>query len=392
MCKKIYNRSSNVCAATISVLYLRSCYETTTNSYYLDYIFSLNYWDANTFLLLAIFLLFIPIKPSLVLFFCYKLLVCYIHTKPLVAVKHLVDSLYIGTITIHPLLFYVSLILLLLRCLQSMRQYSSTLLMFRGTTLVYLLTLTLLLGGFWGFQSTIWGYFWVNDAVEILLLLSILYLVWKLHTPVNSCSYYNTFLVIFIVLDLILVVRLNLLPTRHNFIQQTNTLTFVAFIYLCLVFLHLRLVFASNRLTNIPFSIGVLLSFISSLISFKYLWLLITLFFIRFLKPNYFTTKLHTHVIIFVFFLLWGVFFVFFFLTYSNSTPLNYKIIQIFSDYILGITNYAQTSSKLVALEAVSFIVDSQAGRIFSLWPTTMSLVVLNNMCLVLFVALFFIM
>lgn len=69
--------------------------------------------------------------------------------------KTLVDALFIGTLTIHPFLFYISLIVLCFKVLFSRNSYLLGWQVLHFSKLVALLSVTLLLGGFWGFQSTI---------------------------------------------------------------------------------------------------------------------------------------------------------------------------------------------------------------------------------------------
>lgn len=69
--------------------------------------------------------------------------------------KTLVDALLIGTLTIHPILFYLSLIILFFKVFSLKSFYLLSWQTLHFSRLVILLSLTLLLGGFWGFQSTI---------------------------------------------------------------------------------------------------------------------------------------------------------------------------------------------------------------------------------------------
>lgn len=321
----------------------------------------------------------------------YKFVFSYIHTHTNVPVKQLVDALYIGTIVIHPLLFYLSLVLLCVKVFRLLNAYTLVSTSLNFLNLFYLSTITLLLGGFWGFQSTIWGYFWVNDAVEVLLLLTIIVILLRLHTYGAKLQTYSSLLSLLLIFNLILIVRLNLLPTRHNFIQQSSTFTILVFIYLAIVFISFNVGGIYIELESRRLNVGLFLSFFLTLLAFKFLWLICIVFFFKTLKPVFFERHLYQHIIIFLFFIVWNIYFTFFFLHYASFSGINSQISFLFDGYFSQFRDYILRGLKSSPLESVLFLVKGDAFRVFNLIANMFCFVTMNNATLLIALIIFFV-
>ncbi len=368
----------------------------SAKSIYLEYIYGLNYWDTNTlFLFLFLFLIFAQFF-TLYFFIFLKFLFKFNILNLVVLKKQLPATLLIGTIVIHPILFYLCMLVFLFKLTKSLPTYSLNSLSIDFFRLFLVLTLTLMLGGFWGLQSTIWGYFWVNDAVEWLLLFTIMYLLRKIHTFSTFNLIYNKFLLIFFVFNLILIVRLNIFQTRHNFIQQKNISLVLLFAYLCF-----SLFFFKNSVdlakSSINFFSYLKLSFliivinVNYLITLKFICTLLFFYCIKGLKPRFFAFSSYFHYIFFSFFFLWNIFFIFFYLIYTKLTDIGLGTPYIFNHMYFFQSNYYFFNDHLFnILESVSFTSFFEVFRNFSVIFKLNLSVILNNTSLFLLIPIFF--
>ncbi len=190
---------------------------------------SLNYWETNLFFVGLVVFCFISWT-----FRVFSLLVSMWFFKTsaffsTIFVKTLITNLIVGTVTIHPLAFYMYVTLFIVKVMHKRFQFSTIRLHITTNLLTFFLIFTLFLGSIWAMQSNSWGYFWVNDAVEWLLLLFILYLVYKLHVWCIFTGQINFFLYSLALLNTLILIRLNFLPTRHNFITTKLTVYTIFF-------------------------------------------------------------------------------------------------------------------------------------------------------------------
>lgn len=319
-----------------------------------------------------------------------KFLCTYHVTAAFLVKKHLVDTLHIGTLAIHPLLFYISLLFLIAKVLASYKKYSANILPLTLSSLSYLLTLTLLLGGFWGFQSTIWGYFWVNDTVEWLLLFSVLYTLWLIHTHSVSSNKLNYLLSLFMLVNFILLVRLNLLPTRHNFIQNSNLCFWVFSIFVVLTFTIYQVTFAST-VSMLRVLVVLILFFINSNLTLSkcFTSVYISLFIFK-TFPGFFTRKFYLHVCVFLFFFLWNIYFPYFYIGYEIYQNLitDFSVTAHYLNLINKHISVLVTNFK--DLEGVVFSVFGDAERLFKLKFNLNCFVLLNNFYLLPVIILYF--
>lgn len=129
-----------------------------------------------------------------------------------VIINNIPSQLMIGYNNIHPFLFYLSFIcgffiLTRIRC-------------FYIVSIFYvfvLATFALLLGGLWGLGNSIWGFFWVNDQIEIILLLYSCLLLVILHIFIKPESLLRIAMFFAILTCVIFLLRWGFAFTRHNF-------------------------------------------------------------------------------------------------------------------------------------------------------------------------------
>lgn len=287
-------------------------------SFYYTYVINLNYWETNSLFIFLFFLFFIKI-PTRFFFFCVVFL--FFNSFLFFSIsshKTLLITLIVGTVVIHPVAFYFFTTLFLIKLYYSYNHFFLVRISLNIANLSLFLSLTLLLGSLWASQSNSWGYFWVNDSVEWVLLLTIVYLIYYFHVW-GKLTNYNFFLFNLMIINVLVLIRLNFLPTRHNFISSKLTVYFLLFIYNFFFTivnsssLSLKKFFKWNALL-------VLLCFlINPLLFSKYSFFIFFLFFFYY-KLNDKVFSQVFHLFIFTFLFLWVIFFNFFFLNYSKQS------------------------------------------------------------------------
>ena len=284
-------------------------------------------------------------------------------------------------------MFYFFMLILFIKTIKFNVKYLYNYLPISNTRLSLCLTITLILGGFWGLQSTIWGYFWVNDSVEWILLLAILGTLYSLHTPIVSTLKFNAFLLIFLLFNLVIMVRLNIFQTRHSFIEQRNLSSFLLCGYLLFFesisrnpFLNKK---ASTGQIRMPGAI-IFLVFIGSalfagLLFAKTCFIGSGAFFLRYLYPKTMGHRAALHALIFIFFFMWGTYFTFFYLNYQKITQILVDLPYLFTDSISFIKNFFFKNFEIKLLESVYFLVSCETTRTFPIiFGTTVS-ILMNN-------------
>lgn len=362
-------------------------------SYYLHYIFSLNYWDTNTLFLILIVTLFTPKLLYFLLFFFTNISLSITSLTLYFSKKKLVDSLLIGTIVIHPIMFYFFMLIFFLKCLHQKKLYWLNIINLTNFSLIKFMFITLILGGFWGFQSTIWGYFWVNDAVEWVLFMTIIYLLWKIHNfPLNS-RLYNSFIVPFLLFNLIVLIRLNIFQTRHNFIEQ-KTLYLLVFFFYFSFFIFINKSFNKLNFSNNLFYVvlGSFSLYFYPLLFFKYYTLLFILLFVRWIQSLESFNKLLLHLFIFSFIFSWTIYFTFFFIHYRHITLTSIITPLYFFNYYSFGSDFFINSFLLKPLESVNFNNLVDCFRFFHIYFNNTVFINLNNVLLLylLFIIFFY--
>jgi hypothetical protein len=165
-----------------------------SNTIYYDYIIFLNHFETNL-LYIFIYIYLITNKFIKVLaFFFFKILLSFSFFEQLILSKVLLVNLIAGTITIHPIGFYTFIIFFFFKFFNYNNYIYLNYLRVRGITLIYWLAITLSLGGFWSTQSNTWGYVWVDDLIEWLLLSTIIYTIIHIHFYLNTNLIINFFI------------------------------------------------------------------------------------------------------------------------------------------------------------------------------------------------------
>lgn len=360
-------------------------------SYY-TYIVSLNYWDTNLafcFVLFAVcscfnlskyFSIFVVILMTPQNFVSFKLS------------RSLLDALLVGTITYHPLTLYTAIILFLIKLLF----YNSKLVLFltchfRLKTNFLIAVTSLFLGSLWSTQSFAWGYFWVNDPVEYLLLLLVFLILHKSH--LNKLVFdelYSTIVLVHLV-NYLLVIRLNLVTTRHNFIT-TKQLSFL----LLLFWYNGYTVFTNNPLfkkkfvNSQPFMlIGILFLNTKLVILFKYFFFYVLNYYFHLVKRNNIKSLL-LHICILNFLVLWVInfnaFFVKFTTSFFNLTLKNFYFEEAISVNLF----FFKVTKNLKLLESIFFNSFSISYSVISLASSiNLTVTLLNNMFLTLWLLIF---
>jgi len=311
----------------------------TKNTFYFFYVTCLNYWDTNLLFLLLIALLFVPRVLNLFCFSSFLMFFKKTFFANWLFYKKLLTTLIVGTVTIHPLAFYVFTTIFFINFFYkaTFHRFSKVPLSF--SSLSYFLFFTLFLGALWATQSNSWGYFWVNDAVEWLLLLTVLYTLNALHFWLVSVNFYNFGYFYFMLFNYLLLVRFNFVPTRHNFIS-TNLVVYIIFFTFLLVFLLLNTTpLYCKRTGNLSFVFICFCLFFYfvplKLFILKYVfWVVFLFFFINRLCS--YVKSVTLHYLLLGFLALWLQFFNFFFLNYGVYDTIIKAPLTIFSTLLGG--------------------------------------------------------
>ncbi len=357
MCKMIYKFIQPFVLLWFWVLLLTS-YQNVKYTSYLSYIVNLNFWETNTLFIFLFFLLFIKVGLRLIVFCFFSLLFTNIFFWNYYFKKKILSSLIVGTIVLHPLGFYLFTMVFFLKFYFINTHTFVLKTSFNLSRLAFFLSLTLFLGSLWASQSNSWGYFWVNDAVEWLLLLIIIYTLIFIHLWVKLNSY-NFNLLILILFNFLLLIRLNFLPTRHNFIATTSTIYFLFFFYM-FFFNWGSSVFFFIKKSYSPTSWFIVLTLIfifQPLLCLKFYFLVLVLVFLNH-KLNQFVISPVFHLLVVVFLTLWLIFFKFFFLNYSTETSLFISDLYVFFSLFTSSFSVFKPSHSYFLLEFVDFFVD----------------------------------
>lgn len=187
-------------------------FTTSTCGWYYWAVLALNDVYNNYFLNTFVFSFFVPLFSLFSGFYLQNYLV-----MPLAAIQLVPNSLIVGLYNIHPFFLYTSIILFFVSAILRFN------LVFTNHVMLWLCSLfALILGGFWGLGNGVWGYFWVNDLIEQLLLFLCLIFCYKFHTQSSSRNLLLNFLLVNSVCISLIIIRNGLLSTRHAFFDATN--------------------------------------------------------------------------------------------------------------------------------------------------------------------------
>ncbi len=368
------------------------------DSAYLNYITLLNYWDTNWFFVVLIFCLLTKLSHR---FFVWNFLIFLLNYfkfplfRQLFFKKTILISLFAGTITIHPLLFYVSTVSFFVIVMYKTQSDSLTINLTTVYRLSHLLFLALIFGGFWGLQSLSWGYVWVNDLVEwsLFLILSLsLIIIHKFNK--KSIFFFSIFFIV-LILNVALAIRLNLFSTRHSFLTSINymyiTYSFYFFFMIFFNILYTKDFFTNTRVRVATVLCVVLLCALKKIsITFLFKFVFFYGFSILFLQNLLHKLYLYRylHFFLFSFVLVWVIFFSFFHLNYAHLEHSRFiEVAVIFKSLLVGVDFYT-FFNKFSLIEFINFyeklpsLTDSAV-----LWQLSHQ-IIFNNFSLFIFVGL----
>lgn len=368
------------------------------DSPYLTYITSLNYWDTNWFFVVLIFCLLTKLSDR---FFIWNFLILLLNYfkfplfRQLFFKKTILISLFAGTITIHPLLFYLSTVSFFVMVIYKIQSDSLTINFTTTYCLSRLLFLALILGGFWGLQSLSWGYVWVNDLVEWSLFLILSLSLTIIHKFDKKSIFFFSTLFMFLILNITLAIRLNLFSTRHSFLTSINymyiTYSFYFFFMIFFNILYVKGVVTNTRLRFATVLCVIMLSVfkkfsITFLFKFGFFYAFSILFLQNLLRKLYLYRYLHFFLFSFV--LVWVIFFSFFHLNYAHLEHSRFiEVAVIFKSLLVGVDFYT-FFNKFSLIEFINFyeklptLTDSGV-----LWQL-LHQIVFNNFSIFIFVGL----
>lgn len=350
---------------------------------YFNYVINLNYWETNTFSILLFSFFFVKLSLQLIIPCLLNLVLKNIFFISFGFQKKLLLTLAVGTVVLHPLGFYIFTIIFLLKFYFLKNHFFLLKQYLNMSYLVLFLTVTLALGSLWASQSNSWGYFWVNDAVEWLLLIIICYILGFLHFWVHP-NRYNFFLAILIIINVLVLVRLNFVSTRHNFISNNSTIYILLFFY---VLVANSIGFWSCFLKKTYklsswFSVCILSIYFAPLIFLKWYFFIFFFLFVS-SKLNHLIPLPIFHLLTICFLTVWIIFFKFFFLNYFKIIPLTGLGIDIFVYSLSSTFNLFKSPHMFSILEFVNFCVDWGCSSIANVAGSFGLAVLLNNCMLI---------
>lgn len=174
----------------------------------------LNFLKINFIFIFLSLILFIYLNNKLI-FYLYIYLNFIFSTEKN---NFILNTFYLGYYKIHPVLLYLSLIIYLLYTVVVKKIFKYSLVF-----TLKLIVLTFFLGSLWALNQSIWGKYWSNDSIELILVLFIVYILYKNHKLFNNFSNYVYFFSSSFFL-LIIYLRLNLIYTKHNFFDKISSL------------------------------------------------------------------------------------------------------------------------------------------------------------------------
>lgn len=191
----------------------------TANNFFYDYVYKLNHTLSNIALNFFVFTYFLPRFWLLNIFFFFDEFRLLQFWK-----LNILTSLTVGFYNIHPPILYLSILL------GGISIYSySVLNNFSRVSLLYSSCFSFFLGGYWGLGNSIWGYYWVNDIVEIALLLFLVILLFFSHFFKQSSVVFLYSVNLLFFIFLLVLLRVGLIQTRHSFFNAQNLQNLIVF-------------------------------------------------------------------------------------------------------------------------------------------------------------------
>ena len=314
-------------------------------------------------------------------FFFFKFYLSISVFEELIASNVLLVTLIAGTILIHPAAFYFFMIIFFFKFFKFNNFLHISYLRLQRALIIYFLVITLSLGGFWGTQSNTWGYFWVDDLIEWLLLSSIIYGVIFIHFYLFSYGVVNFFINHCLLLNFLIFVRLGFLSTRHNFISINFFFYINLYLYLCLTYIISNL--ARTR-CNILLKLSITYIFFLYNSSFsKYVFIMFII--LSFFKKISLNIKLITfHHLLYFLVLFWIFSFYYYSILHVYSSGVNFIFNKHFINILSGEYLYSIYSKYFQQLNFITFLWGYYKYAIFSYFNQKVFLVFNNHSLLYL--------
>lgn len=262
------------------------------------------YWNFFIIFIIASFFSRLQIK---VIFFFFTFLLYLFDCFWLVQLTSIPSQLLVGYNNIHPVFFYFSFVLSFF--------YTSSWKMgffLRLKTILFASSIALLLGGLWGCGNSVWGFFWVNDSIELILFFLTCFLLVVLHSESSKNNALYLFTYLFILVIWIFLLRWGFTFTRHNFFDLRKLVNSSFYSFLFITQGGVLLFFVTTFLIFFNFFLYFLLIFLFSCFSFN------LSFFKNFI--------LLLHLSIFIFFFCWLSYRQNNFLLFNLSNHVNYNV------------------------------------------------------------------
>lgn len=344
------------------------------NTTYLQLLITLNSWLYNFFILSIIFLWVAKFSKHFNSIFAFFLVL----SQTAFNIKTTTDNililvfpLWVGTLNIHPILFYLTIIMLFIKLSYLKRWFINQTLTLDLLALLFLSLSALILGGVWGLQSLSWGYFWVNDSIEWVLFLICLSITKNIHTVTLKFKVIYQALTIIYLLTLLLLIRLNLVPTRHNFFISDDKVFVLLMSIFPIITFFINLFLKNNKLLR-PTSLFNIYICCFYLLNSKVIitaWLTKFSFVYNFYffcnKISYFLGNLRiyaVHAALILSFFFWSHIFTFFFVDYRFMS-FKQTLIFIYKKVIVYTAmSYAISGLTNIILEFVDFMIAYSIG------------------------------
>lgn len=371
------------------------------DSLYLSLIINLNTWLFNFLFNLILFLnlgysffnknlILLGVYTSLKLYFfsCIKINLTYSYLS-------LLQTLWIGTISIHPLFLYIFITVFFIKLLSINNYENLYISLFNDKLFLIIGILALFLGGLWGFQSFTWGFLWVGDGIEWILFLFLFLFVYYIHV-LSLLFTKNKFLFYFILALLCLIfIRLNLLTTRHSFIVTTPTNYIIFLILTIIIFVFIfTICFKSTYTLLMPKMIlSVFFWFIlkiGSIFTQTFSWIIVLSLILLYSKQYIFKKTILSvlHIIIGLSIILWIDKYPLFIGVFNRIFQLYLNLSINTYHFSLSYVSYCNKIIALYILEKLKFLIIFNIQRVYMYIPHTIILISLGNNYYYLFIVL----
>jgi hypothetical protein len=367
------------------------------DSNYFFYLLSLNDWWLNLFFVFCTILCIIALPYTAKnITYIYLFLIKQIFKQSLLisSLKTLIPALMVGTISIHPFLFYLLIVFILKIFYFNKSLFILKIILFSYYFFIRLGFLTLFLGGLWGLQSLTWGYIWANDRIEWLLFFFIINILVYLHKIFNSYFFYylKSFLLF---VNYLIFLRISLFGSRHSFLANYSSKLYIYFfiltsiLYINSIYKVKCIGFKVSTFVNISWLIFI---FIDVGILFDMLLRSLTVVFVSyfFFRIFYFRKKL-IHFFIFFFICCWFSFFNIFFIFLKNIYIKSNQFV-VYADQVYSVLSLIKLNTlKHKLLEFINFNLSLQVGYIFFLPSKFIISKFIHLPLILIFIFLFFI-